>query len=189
MVFAAALRVGQRAARNPEELTAVALAMRKEGLVLPDGATSARNRVALDDFRRRLESRYDFRLPGAAGGEVRLQALRGKVVVLNFWSTWCGPCRAEMPVLEKLAREMGERVEVVAISDEAGETVRGFLAKNPLGVRVALDVRRETFQHYGVVAIPQTFVVDGEGVLRRHFAGAVSEAELRAAVRESLGTR
>lgn len=182
MVFLAAAKVGQHWDRRPDQLAELALAMEAEKVPVPPDLISARNRIDFDAFRRALESRYDFALPTLDGQTVRLQSLRGKVVVLNFWSSWCVPCRAEIPILERLSKEFGQELAIVTITDEPAQTVNAFVSGNPIALPILLDSRREAFRHYNVNGIPQSFVMDAEGALRQHFPAAATEAALRAAI-------
>ena len=123
----------------------------------------------------------DFELPDLDGGTVRLSDLRGKVVFLNFWSTWCAPCREEMPAMEALQRKLQHpEFEMLAVSvDEGGEeVVREFLADIPHTYRVLLDVnvgaRRlasRTGRAYGITGVPETFVIDGNGYIVERVVG------------------
>jgi peroxiredoxin len=115
-----------------------------------------------------------FRLPSLAGGEVDLAALRGRVVLLNFWATWCPPCVAEMPSLERLHRALGpEGLAVVTVSaDEDVAELRDFVERHGLTVPVLLDPDgREAGRAYRTMAYPETFVLDGSGILLQHYVG------------------
>ena len=189
MVFLAAAKIWQQMDSQSDRLTALSLAMVKEKIDIPAHLSSARNRVALDAFRRALESRYEFSLSALDGTTVKLQSLRGKVVLLNFWSTWCSPCRAELPVLERLSKEFGKELEILAITDERSKTVNAFLARNPIALRILLDQPRDTFRHYNVTGIPQSFVIEATGVLRHHFPAAATAADLRAAITAAISSQ
>jgi thiol-disulfide isomerase/thioredoxin len=116
-----------------------------------------------------------------AGTEATWESLRGKPVVIEFWATWCGPCIAEIPHLNELASRFKE-VQFISITDEAASVVEAFLAKRPISGLVGLDRARSTFGAYGVDAIPQTMLVDKEGVLR----GVVSPRQVTEAVLADL---
>jgi peroxiredoxin len=115
-----------------------------------------------------------FRLPTLAGGERSLASWRGQVVVLNFWATWCPPCVAEMPSLERLHRALGpEGLAVVTVStDESQEAVEAFVRRHGLTLPVLRDPGgRVVARAYRVSRYPQTFVLDRHGLLLRHYEG------------------
>jgi len=117
------------------------------------------------------------------GDSVALQSLRGSVVVLDFWVTWCGPCRAEFPAIEKLRSEFAGAVRFYGVSDESPATVKKFVGEHRYEMPMLLDSNREIHRRYGIRAIPALFVIDRESVVRRQFVGSLSESELRKAIR------
>jgi len=129
----------------------------------------------------------DFQLKSVSGEAVRLSDLRGSVVVLDFWATWCPPCRHELPDVEKLRAEFAGKVEFFGIDDEDKGTIAAFLKKNKYELAVLLDGRRDVHRQYGVRAIPTVLVIDRSGVIRQHFVGSQSEATLRKAIEGALG--
>jgi peroxiredoxin/outer membrane lipoprotein-sorting protein len=129
----------------------------------------------------------DFALKSLDGEPVELASLRGKVVVLDFWATWCGPCRHELPIVDKLREEFADKVQFLGINDEDNGTVKSFLRRNAYGITMLMDSKRTVHRTYGVHAIPTLFVIDREGVIRQHFIGGREAPELRKAIAEVLG--
>ena len=109
--------------------------------------------------------------PDLSGKVVDLKQLRGKVVVINFWATWCEPCTAEMPSLERLReRFQGRPVEVLTVNYGEGETrIREFLDRLNLSLPVLLDPEKQAATAWRAGGLPITFVVDPAGRVR-HFA-------------------
>ena len=110
----------------------------------------------------------DFALPDHEGNIRRLSSFRGRVVLLNFWATWCPPCRAEMPSLEALYQSFKQHgFDVVAIaSDVQGiETVQPFMAKHHLTFLPLLDTSSHVTRTYGVTTLPTSYILDREGRL------------------------
>jgi peroxiredoxin len=109
----------------------------------------------------------DLELPDLTGQPVRLGDLRGRVVLLNFWATWCAPCREEMPALETLAGELGPRgLAVVGVNfKEPKPEVQAFMRDHRLGFPTLLDADGRVAQRYQVFGLPATFVVDRRGML------------------------
>jgi peroxiredoxin len=114
----------------------------------------------------KLEPAALFSVPTPDGSVVALADLRGKVVLLNFWATWCEPCLEEMPAMERLARTYRERgLVVLALSvDREGASVVGpFLKRHALTFPVGLDLQQTVARLYRVWALPSTFVLDRTG--------------------------
>jgi peroxiredoxin len=109
----------------------------------------------------------DFALKDYAGREVKLSSLRGNVVLVNFWATWCQTCVVEMPSMEKLVTKMrGKPFRLLAVSvDDDWDAIRKFFAKGT-PIDVLLDTARETPKRYGTDKFPESFVVDKEGNVR-----------------------
>jgi peroxiredoxin len=115
----------------------------------------------------------DFTLKGTDGKEVKLSALKGSVVVLDFWATWCPPCRASLPHLDTLNKEMTPKgVKVFAVNlEEEVDVVKKFVTDTKLTTAVLLDSTGATAQSYGASAIPQTVVVGKDGKVKKVFVG------------------
>jgi thiol-disulfide isomerase/thioredoxin len=110
---------------------------------------------------------WDLELPDLAGRPVRLRDLRGRVVLLNFWATWCAPCREEMPALDTLARELGTQgLTVVGVNyKESKSQIDAFVREGGLGFTMLLDADGSVTERYRVFALPVTVVVDRRGML------------------------
>ena len=103
---------------------------------------------------------------------VHLASLRGRVVVLNFWATWCPPCVEELPSLLALQQRMPQ-VDVVAISiDEDDSIYHKFLIDHNVTLRTVRDTAQSSNALYGTYKLPETYVIDRKGILRRKFIGA-----------------
>ena len=109
----------------------------------------------------------DFSLRTPDGGTFRLSDHRGKVVLVNFWATWCPPCREEMPAMERLYRQHKDHgLVLVAVSLDADPAlVPPYLKASKLTFPVALDPKAEAANKYGVRALPSSFVVDRRGTM------------------------
>ncbi len=128
----------------------------------------------------------DFTLSDLEGSEVQLRRLRGKVVLLDFWASWCGPCRRELPLIEKLHREYRRNgLVVVGINDERPDVARAFVSGNGYTFPTLSDSRHETYRTYRVTAIPTVYFIDKNGRVAAHYVGGRSEPELRAALKQA----
>jgi thiol-disulfide isomerase/thioredoxin len=98
------------------------------------------------------------------GTKVTWESLKGKVVVLEFWATWCTPCVASIPHMNELAETFKDKpVQFIAITEEDENQMRKFLAKKPIRAWIGLDTDESVFRAYGVKGIPHTVVVDKSG--------------------------
>ena len=123
-----------------------------------------------------------FALKTLEGEPVALEQTRGKVVVLDFWATWCPPCREELPYIEKLREEFSGQVQFYGVNNEDSGTVKNFLKSHKYELPVLMDAKRQVDRQYGISAIPTMFIIDKQGVIRQHFIGSRSEAKLRQAI-------
>jgi cytochrome c biogenesis protein CcmG, thiol:disulfide interchange protein DsbE len=130
----------------------------------------------------------DFRLRDLEGTEVALSDYRGRLVVLNFWASWCIPCRDEAPLLgETQTRYAGSGLAVLGVvfQDDPGPA-QAFMARFALDYPGLLDPGGRTAIDYGVAGIPETFLIDGEGMIRRVFLGPLQVDPFRAAIEALL---
>lgn len=110
----------------------------------------------------------------ADGSTLKLSDLKGKVVLLNFWATWCPPCREEIPSMMKLNRLMaGKPFQMVAVSiDEGGKTVlESFFKETGYSLPTYLDESGVSVKSYGVTGVPESFIIDRNGVLAKKVIG------------------
>jgi peroxiredoxin len=149
----------------------------REAGVQPPADTSLEARLLLQDLMSRLNRDFDVTLTALDGSKVRLQELRGKVVLLNFWATWCPPCRREMPALDELYRQSKDRgLVVLAVTDDDVAAVREYAQVNSYSFPIVLDPERRSFEKYRVAGYPSSIVIDREGGIAAVFMGARSRA-------------
>jgi len=110
---------------------------------------------------------------------VALSQLRGQIVVLNFWATWCEPCVEEVPSLVEMQRRMKSKgVTVVAVSVDVNENnYRQFVKEHTVNLMTVRDPDQRTSNLYGTFKFPETYIIDRNGVMRRKFIGAVDWTE------------
>jgi peroxiredoxin len=134
----------------------------------------------------------DFSLSDLDGGTVRLSDFGGRVVVLNFWATWCGPCVKEMPTLQRLRERLGDRgLEVLAVSVDIGDPKRvaDFAEGYGWRVPILLDPMSTVANAYAVRVMPTTYVIGPNGMIRGRSFGALQwDTPAAVALMESLLT-
>ncbi len=134
----------------------------------------------------------DFTLELLGGGQVSLSELRGKAVIVNLWASWCPPCRAEMPALQRVYEANRARgLEVLAVNSTYQDSEAGaarFVREFGLTFPIPLDRTGVVSQTYLLRALPTTYFIDGEGVIRKVvIGGPMSETTIQTAVEELLG--
>ena len=136
----------------------------------------------------------DFTLYDQYGKEHSLSDYKGKTIFLNFWATWCPPCKAEMPDIQKLYESYGADGEVVILgvaapnfgneTDEDG--IKAFLKENGYTYPVLMDTTGELFMQYGISSYPTTFMIDKEGNVFGYVSGQLSEDMMKSIIRQTI---
>lgn len=134
------------------------------------------------------------------GKKHNIEEYKGKVVVINFWATWCGYCVEEMPAFEKIYKEFGSNKKDVIILGVAGskskqnlnnvdvekDKIVAFLNKNKITYPTLMDETGKTFVEYRVRALPMTYVINKDGYLEGFVNGAITAEQIRKAINETL---
>ncbi len=131
----------------------------------------------------------DFALPDASGQTIRLSDLRGQVVLVNFWATWCNPCAVEMPWLNDLAgryRRSGLTVVGIAMDDDGWTSVRPFMTRTPLQYPIVLGNENLAQNFGGIDSLPTTFLFDRNGGVAIVYLGMIDRTTLESRVRSLL---
>jgi thiol-disulfide isomerase/thioredoxin len=144
-------------------VTPTALPTPRDGL----GLVETPNPQSLAIAAKRGHLAPDFILHDETGKPVRLSDLRGAPVLLNFWATWCGPCKAEMPEFQQLSGDGTRPLVVVAVNaNETPSLVNGFKREMGITFPTPIDRGSRVAQGYGIFGLPASFVLDAEGVIR-----------------------
>jgi len=133
-----------------------------------------------------------FTLKDADGKPVSLADYKGKVVLLNFWATWCGPCKIEIPwfvEFEQKYKDRGFSVVGVSMDDEGWEAVKPWLAKNTVNYRILVGDDKVAQAYGGVESLPTTFVLDQNGRIVNQHVGLVSKSDYENEIRKLLDDR
>lgn len=158
-----------------------------------DGAGAGTRVGLLDDNRVAIgEAAPDFALPSARSqGEVlQLSDFRGKAVVVNFYASWCGLCRQELPAFEAVANELAGQVTFIAVNVQESRTdALGILDETGATFPAVLDTDGEVARRYGLRGMPSTYLLDAEGVVRKFGPGAVVDGTLRSELRAIIDSR
>jgi peroxiredoxin len=132
----------------------------------------------------------EFSLKDASGQTVKLSDYKGKVVLLNFWATWCGPCKVEIPWFadfEQRYRDKGFAVLGVAMDDEGWEVVRPYAEKAKVNYRLVIGNDQLADLYGGVESLPTSFIIDKEGRVAKAHVGLVSKSDYENEIKELLG--
>lgn len=131
----------------------------------------------------------DFTLVDLEGKLVTLSDYRGKTVFLNFWATWCPPCRAEMPEIEAIFQEYNGRDVVVIGIDlrESEDKVRQYVRQGGYSWTFVMDTTGQVSSNYRVTAIPTSFFLDGEGIIRAVNVGAMTKRAMESRLAKAMG--
>ncbi len=126
-----------------------------------------------------------------SGTRLRLSELHGSVIILNFWATWCVPCRSEMPELQQIhQRYAGDGLRIIAINQgEDRAAVLDWVQRLQLDYEIGLDATREIGRRLGVAGLPTTYIIDDRGILRQVFYGIADETILLDTVTPLLNGR
>lgn len=116
----------------------------------------------------------DFELKTLDGKSVKLSDLQGKKVILNFWATWCPPCKAEMPEMQKYHEEIGDDVVILAVNIDPQLKVQEFIDEMGITFTIPLDSEDVVNTTYQVISIPTTFFIDSKGIIRQKHIGAMT---------------
>ena len=152
------------------------------------GADAPRGTIAVG------EPAPDYATHAIGGDSVSLAGLRGKVVLLNVWATWCHPCRDEIPELEALHRRHAkDGLVIVGVSVDVAEMengIRSFMRDFSMTYPVWLDPDERVSAQFRTIGVPETFLIDREGVIRWRKIGPIQpgDATLRAALDKALGS-
>ncbi|HEV2911843.1 MAG TPA: cytochrome c biogenesis protein/redoxin [Pyrinomonadaceae bacterium] len=130
----------------------------------------------------------DFTLTRLGGQPLRLSELRGRVVMLNFWATWCGPCRAEIPELNAMQREMKDQgLTIVGVSwDDTAEGIQEFQKELPQDYTILLGGEDVQSMFGGIPSLPTTYIIDRDGRIRQKIIGARGRPFFEAAIKPLL---
>jgi peroxiredoxin len=123
----------------------------------------------------------DFTLKSKSGKNIKLNEYRGEVVMINFWASWCGPCRQEMPALEQLYskyKDLGFVILGVNIDEDSGKAV-GMLNNSPVSFPILFDNDKKVSDLYDVTAMPTTYLIDRDGNLRHLYKAYKPGYELK----------
>ena len=156
-------------------------------------------------FAAKSNKKDDVKLPNIVlydqyGKKHNIEEYKGKVIVINFWATWCGYCVEEMPAFEKIYKEFGSNKKDVIILGVAGPKTKQnlnnvdvekdkiilFLNKNKITYPTLMDETGKVFDDYKVRALPMTYVINKDGYLEGFVSGAITSEQLRKAVNETL---
>ena len=132
----------------------------------------------------------DFTVQNTGGNDVRLSDMEGLPVVINFWASWCPPCRIEMPHFEEAYREMGTEVKFMMVNliggSETRERADEFIEREGLTFPVYYDMTGEAARQYSIRAIPTTIFVDAEGYLAGSATGMLDKENLMAGIQMAM---
>lgn len=144
----------------------------------------------------KLTPAVDFNLTDQYGKEHTLSQYKGKTIFLNFWGTWCPPCRAEMPDIQKLYEEYDQEGEDALIilgvaapnlgKEKSEDGIKNFLEENGYTYPVLMDINAELFQAYGISSFPTTLMIDRDGNLFGYATGQLSEETMRSIIQQTL---
>ena len=130
----------------------------------------------------------DFSMTDAEGATVRLSDFKGRPVLLNFWASWCGPCKSEMPAIQEAWKQSGDEVAFVIVNmtgmdGESEEAARAFLTGNGYDFPCYFDKANSAAAAFGVSSIPQTYLINAEGNIIGGYMGAMDDAVLAEGLR------
>lgn len=123
----------------------------------------------------------DFTLPDIKGKQYSLSSFKGNVILLNFWATWCPPCRYEVPMLDKIQKEYKDKkFKIVAVSlDSDINALKDYLNRANVSFLVLSDKKGIVGYTYNILAIPTSFLIDKKFVVRKIYLGILSEKEFK----------
>lgn len=121
----------------------------------------------------------DFQLTRLDGTKLKLSDLRGQPVLINFWATWCQPCREEMPLFERTSQSLGDRLVIVGVNDAEGRRqVEQYVQEMDIHFSIVLDQNGLVSEHYFVRSYPSSFFIDAQGIIRAMHLGTLTEDQL-----------
>lgn len=183
------------AAGTPAQ-TAGKEASKEENTAKEEDAEDTEHESSPSEEKQDLHPAPDFVLADQYGNKHSLADYKGKTIFLNFWATWCGPCRNEMPEIQKIYEETQQEEDsdlvVLGIAapgfgqEKSQEEVEAFLEENGYTYPVLMDTTGEVFMEYGISAYPTTFMVDRDGNLFGYIQGQLNEAMMRSIIRQTM---
>ncbi|WP_042348687.1 peroxiredoxin family protein [Bacillus massiliigorillae] len=120
------------------------------------------------------EKAPNFTLENLKGEKVSLSDYKGQTVIVNFWATWCPPCRKEMPDLEKLYQQNNSNVEILAVNTDTNNDVASFVKSMNLTFPILLDHQADVSGQYDIISFPTTYIIDKKGVIVKKQIGELS---------------
>jgi len=132
----------------------------------------------------------DFVLKDSKGSDVKLSSYKGKVVLLNFWATWCGPCKVEIPWFSEFANKYGDRglaVLGVAMDDDGWASVRPYMEKARMSYRIMIGDDALAQKYGGIDSLPQTLLIDRDGKIAAQHVGLTSKSNYEDEIVQLLG--
>ena len=129
----------------------------------------------------------DFELKTLNGATLRLSDYKGRPVLVNFWATWCGPCRSEFPDLQKAFTDNADKLAIIGVNDTTADQVDlvgGFVKEMGATFPIVLDEKGETVKLYHVLGLPTTVFIDRNGIINEIFTGPINQAYIEAKLGE-----